>query len=190
MQESSSISFKSPTNLEADNILKNINAIGIKNVADALESYPILTEYDEHETKKAKRSETKSTPDLANSKESSNDRRPNAILKITSSSSLVPRSPSNSFVGTHNQTDLTIVEVADFENNFEKRKSKSQGGSQVRGRHESKESGQVTPNILQSESDLVSKTNTESHIYSKLARELITGTKDWSRFVTMPVGDQ
>ena len=60
----------------------------------------------------------------------------------------------------------------------------------VFGRHDSKESGQVAPNILQSESDLISKTNTESHIYSKLARELITGRKDWNRFVTLPAGEQ
>ena len=55
MQESRSMSLKSPTNLVTDNTLKNINAIDIKNVAEPFENYPTLTEYDDQEIERAKR---------------------------------------------------------------------------------------------------------------------------------------
>ena len=55
VQDSRSMSLKSPTSLITDNTLKNINAIDIKNVAEPFENYPTLTEYDDHEIERAKR---------------------------------------------------------------------------------------------------------------------------------------
>ena len=55
VQDSRSMSLKSPTSLITDNTLKNINAIDIKNVAEPFENYPTLTEYDDQEIERAKR---------------------------------------------------------------------------------------------------------------------------------------
>ena len=73
---------------------------------------------------------------------------------------------------------------------MKKRKIKSQGLSFVlEGRNESKESGLDAPKLFQFEGVLVLEEKTTEINYGKLAHELITGTKDWNRFVEMPVGE-
>ena len=59
----------------------------------------------------------------------------------------------------------------------------------MQGRNESKESGQVEPKLFQFEGDLVLEEKTTEINYGQLAHELITGMKDWSRFVEIPVGE-